>query len=128
MSEKIKELWKCGRCDEIHEWEDEARDCCAPDITELYGCVECDEVHDDEIEAINCCSIGSENVQCPECLRDHGKLTINATSVNVVGHCSFCNPLYSPDQVFKIEDTHLLNTGNQGCIERGISNVYGTQR
>jgi hypothetical protein len=123
VSEKIKELWKCCGCDEIHEWEDEARDCCAPEINELYGCVVCDDVHDHEIEAINCCSIGSEDVQCPECLRDHGNLTINATSVSTVGHCSFCNPLYSTDQIFKIEDAHFLSTGNRGCLLRGASNL-----
>lgn len=121
MSEKIKELWKCGECEEIHSWEDEARDCCAPEIIELYGCVECDEVHDSENEAIDCCSQAA--VQCPECLRDHASSTINATSVSVVGHCSFCNPLYSSEQVFRIEDVHFLNTGNKGCILRGLSSV-----
>lgn len=119
---KTLELWRCEGCDEIHEWEDEARECCAPEITELYGCIECDKVHDDKAEAIDCCNALTA-VQCPSCLRDHGSQTINATAVRVTGHCSVCNPLYSTEQVFQVEDVHMTTTNQRGDLLRGASSI-----
>ncbi len=46
--DNYKELWRCGECREIHEDEDDARECCMPSVTELYGCLDCDVVHESE--------------------------------------------------------------------------------
>lgn len=40
-------LWKCGECGDVHEDEDEARECCMPRIWELWQCPECKKVHDE---------------------------------------------------------------------------------
>lgn len=122
MSKKPIELWRCEECAEIHNWEDEARECCAPEITELYGCPDCDAVHDDEGEAIDCCNALTA-VRCPNCLRDHGSQTINATAVRVTGHCSVCNPLYSTEEVFLVEDAHMTTTNQRGDLLRGASSI-----
>ncbi len=51
----LDQMWKCGECNGVHDFEDEARECCAPAIYEVYCCPICKEVHDDEDDALKCC-------------------------------------------------------------------------
>lgn len=102
---KAKVLWKCSSCDEIHDDEDDARECCAPDVWEMYGCPECGKVCDEEEQALGCCS-PDELTSCPNCSRDYGRGQINHFAVLVAGHCNTCNPLYSVEQQLAIEDMH----------------------
>ena len=48
--------WECGECHEIHDFEDEAIDCCRPDVFEVYCCPICNEAHEDEEDALHCCN------------------------------------------------------------------------
>lgn len=125
MSLEIEELWQCTECDEIHDYEDSAINCCKPEILTLFKCTACDTVHDLPSSAKKCCT---EDILCPKCLRDHHEHSINASAVKVTGHCSYCNPFYSPDEVVAVEELHLRKTKYIGCITRGISNILETRR
>lgn len=116
---KFKELWRCGACHEIHDDEADARECCSPEIIELYGCVECGVVHDSEYEAESCCA--GEESRCSNCSRDYGETDINAKAIQIAGHCTVCNPLFTLDQRFAIEDMHRLQTGRHGDLRIGKS-------
>lgn len=37
------ELYECGRCSKRHDDEDEARECCAPEVKTVYACAACYE-------------------------------------------------------------------------------------
>lgn len=43
-------VWICGNCEEEHETQTDAEDCCADLI-----CMECDKVHDTQEKAEVCC-------------------------------------------------------------------------
>lgn len=116
---KYKELWRCGQCYEIHDDEDGARECCMPNITEMYGCLECDVVHFSEEEAVDCCGIA--DIRCPTCSRDYKSYDINSRAIELAGHCNVCNPIYTLDERFAIEDLHYLQTGNHGDLLLGQS-------
>lgn len=120
MKSEIEVLYKCGECREVHEDEDDAQECCRPAIIEVYQCPECESICDEIEEAESCCG-SSDLIQCHNCQRDHGKSSINGASVEVTGHCSFCNPLYSPEEAASINAHHLEKTERIGCIEEGIS-------
>ncbi|MBS1143389.1 MAG: hypothetical protein H6R14_795 [Proteobacteria bacterium] len=49
--------YQCCECGDIHDDEDDARECCAPRIKEVFVCPQCKEVFDDEDEAIECCDL-----------------------------------------------------------------------
>ncbi|TRO24866.1 hypothetical protein EQ826_15520 [Ectopseudomonas mendocina] len=102
-------LWQCGKCREIHEDEDGARECCMPEIYELWQCPECKKVHDEEHEANACCE---QPVRCPGCSRDHGAGSLMAFAVRVAGHCSQCNPFFSIEHTLQIEDQYAEFTGD----------------
>lgn len=51
----VTELWRRGECGEDHEFEDDARECCAPRISEVWRCDGCCETHDTEADALACC-------------------------------------------------------------------------
>lgn len=104
---EIKTLYRCGSCRDVHEDEDEARECCAPSISEVYACPVCGEIHEEESEAGECC--GFETVQCPNCRRDYGAGHINHSAVKIAGHCNTCNPFFSVDQQLAIEDLHCMD-------------------
>lgn len=57
MSTVVKPLhyWICGKCDEQHDYEDDARECCAPEVYEIYVCPVCDKEHDYWGDAFRCC-------------------------------------------------------------------------
>ena len=49
--------FRCSECGELHDWEDDAQSCCAPDVHEVqcWKCSECGDVTDDEDQARYCC-------------------------------------------------------------------------
>ena len=116
---KFKKLWRCDECLEIHDDEGGASECCKPSITELYECAGCEGMHDSEGEAVDCCA-GTE-VRCGNCSRDYGESNINALAIDVAGHCTVCNPLYTLDQRLIIEDIYYLKTGGHGDLRMGQS-------
>lgn len=108
------ERWKCGQCGEIHDDEDEARECCMPAIHELYGCPICDANHEDEEDALKCCGDASVLTRCPCCARDYAGSEINHFAVTVAGHCNTCNPFFTVDQQMIIEELHFQRSPWQG--------------
>ncbi len=103
---KAKLLWQCSSCNEMHNDEDDARECCMPEIYEHYGCPGCGKVHEEEHEAVSCCE---ELKRCPCCARDYGSGHIQAFAVRVAGHCNSCNPFYSLDHTLLIEDQYAAS-------------------
>jgi hypothetical protein len=49
------EKWKCDICGDVHDDEDDARDCCPRMIDMVYVCSECGKVSDFYYRAINSC-------------------------------------------------------------------------
>lgn len=49
--------FKCGECGDLHTWEEDAQQCCAPTVEEfdLWKCGECGDEYDDEDQARYCC-------------------------------------------------------------------------
>ena len=47
--------WICGRCDKSHDYEEDAAECCRPDIFENWICSSCGEYHEVEGYALDCC-------------------------------------------------------------------------
>lgn len=114
-----KELWRCGECDEVHDDEDYARECCQPSIHEVYGCLDCEEQYDTEKEAVDCCNVF--DIRCSNCSRDYKSIDINAKAIQIAGHCTVCNPLFTLDDRFAIEDMHFLQTDRVGDLRLGQS-------
>jgi hypothetical protein len=63
-------LYVCPSCDDEHEDEDDARECCPRHIYEIYRCTVCRKKHQDEDEAIACHPghVHAQPMQCPVCL------------------------------------------------------------
>ncbi len=108
-------LYKCGDCGEVHDHEDEAQACCMPAVHEVYQCPACEEVYDTHAEATKCCNAG-DLVRCPCCTRDYGVRQIAYHAVKIAGHCAACQPLFTVDEQFAIEDAHHELTGKLGSI------------
>jgi len=51
----IESKWRCEECLDVHDYPDEALECCPPRITEVYMCPICEETHGQEANAIDCC-------------------------------------------------------------------------
>lgn len=107
-SSRIKARWRCGECNDVHDDEDGARECCMPTIHEIYTCPVCNKDHDDEDIANECC--GFDVTRCPCCARDYGTGHINHFAVSVAGHCNTCNPFFTVEQQMAIEDMHVQNS------------------
>jgi hypothetical protein len=111
MDLKIKALYQCGACREIHDDEDEAMDCCRPDIIELYECPVCKANHNDEDKALTCC--GVDAIKCPSCYRDYASVSLSHQAIRIAGHCTTCNPMFTIDQQLAIQDLHYQQTGKR---------------
>lgn len=103
-----KKAYECGSCNEVHQYESSAEDCCRPEVNEVWTCDVCEEAHDEKEDAEKCCASkvkarGTETVRCPTCYRDQ-ELVLHAVEIEVAGHCSECNPHYSIEDTFKIGD------------------------
>lgn len=110
MRKEVKLMYECCSCGELHDHEDEALDCCAPEISERWICPECGKAHDTESAAENCCP-GGDAVTCPSCMRDHGSGSLGYAAVTISGHCDTCNPFFTVEQQLAIEDLHWQATG-----------------
>lgn len=51
----IKTSYECGQCYNVHDYEDEARECCPPTVKEVYLCPECEDAHNSREDAAECC-------------------------------------------------------------------------
>ena len=103
---KATPMWQCSGCNELHEDEDDAENCCRPEVYEVWRCDSCGKRHDEELEAENCCA-EHDLTRCPRCARDYSAGEINAAAVRIAGHCNTCNPFFSVDQQIHIENLHL---------------------
>lgn len=102
----VKRAYQCGECHEVHEFNFQAERCCQPEVIDVYVCPLCDEAHEDESDAETCCGAvtpSGEQVDCPRCLRGH-ETVLHAVEVEVAGHCSVCDPRFTVDQNFQIQD------------------------
>ncbi|GAB6406062.1 hypothetical protein [Pseudomonas sp. MHK4] len=111
MKIKIKELYRCGECREIHDDEGGARECCMPAVYTIYVCPVCDSNHDDPDSALACCSV--DGINCPQCRRDYTSVSIDYSAIKITSHCNTCNPLFTIEQRLAIQDLHYQETGHR---------------
>ena len=107
MSKGVVIKYDCGQCGERHDHEDGAIECCQPEIDTVYICPICDKEHDSMKVAEQCVLAhadleGADCEHCPSCMRpaETAQLRIE---IAVAGHCSTCNPIYSPEQNLQIK-------------------------
>lgn len=96
-------MYMCCSCDELHKRETDAEECCKPEVEEVYLCDACCP----EIQPINL---------CPTCFREYSGVDINRAAIHVSGHCQTCNPHFSFDEQFAIEDLHYQRTGKHARL------------
>lgn len=114
----VTTLYRCGECRDVHTDEDDARECCMPEIIEVYQCPKCQVMHDEHDQAAKCCGAG-ELARCPCCARDYGPRQIGYHAVQIAGHCQTCSPLFSVDHQMAIEEAHHEITGDGASLLRG---------
>lgn len=80
VADDVQEVFVCGSCNEAHDDEDSARECCPVRVLFRFRCNTCRAEHREEGEAKGCCSSIStlEPMQCPVCLRDADSFEIAA--------------------------------------------------
>lgn len=105
----IKQAWACGSCEEVHDSEYAAEECCRPEPYRVWICPACTKAHDSEQDASACCPV--VNITCPNCLRDYSGEAMQVAAIEVAGHCSTCRPAYSYAEQRAIEDLVLTRTG-----------------
>ena len=111
MKLEIKEPYRCGQCREIHDDEDGALECCQPAVITIYLCPICEEKHDEYESAAKCC--GVDSIKCPSCYRDHSSVSLDYQAITISGHCCTCNPIFTVEQQFAIQDMHYQHTGKR---------------
>lgn len=107
MSRDVVVKHQCGACMELHDCEEYAQECCAPDVMEIYLCPVCDSEHDTHEGAEKCVVSHFEipildSEHCPNCLRPPASVQ-HRIEIAVAGHCSTCNPIYTPDENLQIK-------------------------
>lgn len=77
---KCLTLYVCYRCDEEHEDETDAEDCCKPEVYAVYRCSVCRKRHTEEDDAESCCPAiaNGQPMQCPVCLQGADSFEIAA--------------------------------------------------
>ena len=53
---EIEMKYRCNECGDLHDFEEDAHDCCRPTVTEVYLCPDCGEMHGNEYDARSCCT------------------------------------------------------------------------
>jgi ssDNA-binding Zn-finger/Zn-ribbon topoisomerase 1 len=52
-------MYRCDECDELHDWEDDAEECCAKDVAKTSetepNCPVCNSEYSDHRQASDCC-------------------------------------------------------------------------
>jgi hypothetical protein len=51
----IEAKYQCSRCGDVHDFEDDAGDCCRPDVREIYECPSCKRIYHEMSSAVACC-------------------------------------------------------------------------
>lgn len=75
--------WECCRCGEVHDYDDDARECCPTRIREVFECPACSHVHHDEDSALECCPEEAEAESAPVStveLEAQGQMRLELTS------------------------------------------------
>lgn len=64
MNPKLITKFRCPTCDQLHEWDDEAEDCCPPQAEKvtLWECANCSETYDNQDHARLCCWDGEQEL------------------------------------------------------------------
>ena len=107
MSKEVAIKYECGQCYERHDSEDGAYECCQPEVSTIYFCPICDSEHD-QMKGAERCILGHADLEgadsehCPSCLRPAERAQLRV-EIAVAGHCSTCNPIYSPEQNLQIK-------------------------
>jgi hypothetical protein len=54
-------------CGGMHSFEDDARECCPPEVREVFVCLDCGDWHQEKAEAESCCTDGpgEQQAQAP---------------------------------------------------------------
>ncbi len=65
MKATQKTMFQCPTCGELHEWDDEAEDCCPPNVARLtvYECGNCGTTYGDQDLARRCCWDGETELE-----------------------------------------------------------------
>ena len=61
----IESKWRCEDCGLLHEWEDDAVDCCPVEVSEVFICPLCSDDYASKIEAKECCEHEEDTEQTP---------------------------------------------------------------
>lgn len=56
MSATPRLVFICGGCQEQHDDEDSALECCQPEVYSFWVCPVCGDEHEEEKEARDCCA------------------------------------------------------------------------
>lgn len=77
---EIRTVFVCSACGEAHGDEDEAADCCRPEVLERYECPVCLSRYQTADAADECCPIDGRKQpkKCPICMRDANSFQIAA--------------------------------------------------
>lgn len=67
----------------------------------FYECQHCSQLHETAQAASQCC-IALATVNCPCCWRQFNSSMLDFHAVTIAGHCNYCNPHFSHDQLNKI--------------------------
>jgi len=51
----ITKKYRCCECDDLHDTEDSAYECCPPQVMPVWVCGKCNEEHESFLLASNCC-------------------------------------------------------------------------
>jgi len=62
---KLKPVWKCSQCDEIHDDEGDAYECCLPRVSDGYLCPVCGNFHYEHSDALDCCGYDEDEPPPP---------------------------------------------------------------
>lgn len=108
--------WECGACNELHDHEHEAEQCCAPDVSRCWVCPACDRAYSAKKDAEDCCPDKDIDITCPSCIRNHARNTLSYHAVRIAGHCTDCNPMYTIDQQQAVQDLHYRATGSRAHL------------
>lgn len=110
--------YECGHCNHVHESHWQAERCCQPEVYDGWTCDTCGEFHEKKDDAVQCCSEYlpvDDLTPCPNCLRPHTRAQ-QVYAIEVAGHCSECNPNYTLEQRWTIED-RLDDLADQRAME-----------
>lgn len=122
ISPKLR--YACGRCDEIHDVEEDAEACCRPEVNEVWECGVCNKVHDTQLDAEECCAGDAEEADrlrcCPQCRRHHSPNSPNIDAIRIASMCTYCSPhLFTREQKLEIEDSYHQRTGQTVNLDEG---------